>query len=1081
MLTNPSFEESWTDRLAGNTKNQIPNGWTVKWKEPQEELESSGEYLDIDHPPHLSKVTTLPEITHKGFVPDDNGNWYWNVPKKDRPGGSEPLMSDGNRALHIFTHSGPFSASFSQVFDVEPGEYVGSIDIQVHHYNDYSPGAAMFQLRLGTASSSWRTLERGIPSDREPFTVTVKVTHEGGPLKFEFVCEGRTLGAVNFFVDNAKLRRLPDRPPVTRNMTSPGLHLTTGDSGASDEYRALHDQLQREFPKASEALIGRAMPPVKAYGTPELAETLRLFKEINPHIKTVFRLSSVPGSGWNIEGPRIDDPRAYMDVVYGAVEPYLDVIDVVELINEQDPVGVDGHLRLAAFMEGCAQYAEEKAITVGLFSYSLGVPEWVEIQAIVSTGVFDHNNIELHLHEYATPLWENYGQAIPGYGGDVSNKGPLAFRYRFWRELTDVPIAITELNLARMEDYTGAEWKEQMRWYLEESAKDNIDVYIFGWGSLGGSWLGFDIRPYRQYWYDLALLSARSYLKEPPLEPEGYHRVYVIADPTYMDEQQLTQRYDFGRDRLHTTGPSWDDAVPRKEDRPEDWITNTVLAGNVAAEDRQRYDTWVRQRDPDTELVFDELPTTDVYDIIPYSQLEEPHASLELGESGISVAKSGCLAVAVASWMTYYDPSVTPEKLIRWLNRNNGFLPDGRLILPKPCEYLEGMQFKDYITWRAPGQVADLEAIRSSLEDAPVIIQVDHDVLDEDLDSHFVVVVESSGDDLLIMDPWYGDFRWLMEEYPKATLKESIFAYIDYKMSDVTRPPVVLDTKIGINDPENQGAALWMHNNQVDGAVIIPIALGEQPRAYDFTDYNVDIYLNLRYGWSTDKGGNGTIPPIGSDSWYKFVLACVRTLGGSLGVKAATIGNEPNNPREGDYLTPQGVAETFNAVRYGMRTEGINVPIGVGALDPFYGVGAMNPSQWWDIIYEQVEDVDLIPVHGYVRGPYTDMIDSPWLFEDPRMSWQYLNYAGCIRTLVERLPSRFRNLPVIVTEFNHLHTDNPKVEGWVTDHRAGKVVDKAFDVAKSEGYGVLGVYRWEGDQWHIRDNSAVLDTIRRLG
>ena len=164
---------------------------------------------------------------------------------------------------------------------------------------------------------------------------------------------------------------------------------------------------------------------------------LREVKDLDPHTVTVGRFMRGTDPGVNVEGPALDgnlreSARRVMDSLLPRWEQHRAYVDYWEIINEQDPVGVDGHRRLAEFMGYCMEIAEHEGYHLALFSYSMGVPEWQEMEAVVETGVFAQAKAGGHalaLHEYAYPMDRWFGEPLPGRPA-YPDRGPLACRYR---------------------------------------------------------------------------------------------------------------------------------------------------------------------------------------------------------------------------------------------------------------------------------------------------------------------------------------------------------------------------------------------------------------------------------------------------------------------------------------------------------------------------------------------------------------------------------------------------------------------------------------------------------------------------
>ncbi len=252
------------------------------------------------------------------------------------------------------------------------------------------------------------------------------------------------------------------------------------------------------------AAEGIHMATVKAVDS---IDVLRDVKAIDPQVVTFGRYTR-GRNGENVEAPRLEgDLRAVarhvMDALLPRWEMHRAYVDYWEIVNEIDPSGADGHRRLAELMIHCMEIAEAKGYHVGLFSYSLGVPEYEEFAALVETGVFQKAKAGGHvfaLHEYAWPMDKWYGEPLPGQRA-YPDRGPLACRYRWWYEDfliprgEVVPLYITETNLdTDIRPIPTEEWMRQMAWYDAELRKDPyvLGAHIFTLGDVSGRWAGFD-------------------------------------------------------------------------------------------------------------------------------------------------------------------------------------------------------------------------------------------------------------------------------------------------------------------------------------------------------------------------------------------------------------------------------------------------------------------------------------------------------------------------------------------------------------------------------------------------------------
>ena len=249
---------------------------------------------------------------------------------------------------------------------------------------------------------------------------------------------------------------------------------------------------------------GTRCPTVKSV---EAIGWLKEVKEVDPTTQTVGRLMRGVNHTINVEGPPLDEDlqevaQDVMDNLLPLWEPHREYVDYWEIINEQDPPGPDGHRRLSELMIHCMEIADAEGYHLGLFSYSLGVPEWEEMKTVVETGVFQKAKAGGHalaLHEYAYPIDKWFGEPLPGRPAEP-DRGPLACRYRYWYEDfliprdEVVPLFITEFNVAReMPLISASDWAAQMAWYDARMREDYyvVGAHLFTLGG-AGSWDNFD-------------------------------------------------------------------------------------------------------------------------------------------------------------------------------------------------------------------------------------------------------------------------------------------------------------------------------------------------------------------------------------------------------------------------------------------------------------------------------------------------------------------------------------------------------------------------------------------------------------
>jgi len=175
--------------------------------------------------------------------------------------------------------------------------------------------------------------------------------------------------------------------------------------------------------------------------------------------------------------------------------PHRDYVDYWEIVNEQDPNSPEGHATIARFFIRAMEIAELWGYQLALFSYSMGVPEPHEWDAIAQTGVFERaaqGGHAISLHEYGE--WPR-------------DQISLLTRYRYVYEThilprgLDIPLFITEAGAHGFDpsEYTDAQMIEQMVAYDREVSKDPYvaGVHLFTVGGFG-SW-----PQYRDRWVEL--------------------------------------------------------------------------------------------------------------------------------------------------------------------------------------------------------------------------------------------------------------------------------------------------------------------------------------------------------------------------------------------------------------------------------------------------------------------------------------------------------------------------------------------------------------------------------------------------
>ena len=1090
MLKNPSFNRgTWRKTHTGQEFGEIvvPEEWTAWWLEGQ---------TPIPWDPANTQGYRRPEMKVIDLV----------APFLD------PLrISDPPKAVQIFTFQGIHEAGlYQRVTGLEPGRTLRAT-FSVHGWSsvlddprksDFCNGGPynmMFTIGIdptGGTNPRGSTVVWGTPTGVYNIFMDVFVTDVIVPSTGIVTVFTRSQVRWRFkhndaYMDNVRLEYTSSTPPTDPPPTPLPSTFPLTTTGSKLGVHSILPAETIDYVR-NVKLAGGHVPVVKAVAD---LGWLKEVKATDASVITIGRFIGLPGGVDEEAPPLVGDlkkiAQTIWDVVWPKFQPHMAYTDYLEITNELDPVGTVGHTLFAQLWMELIPLAEAKGVKLAIFSYSMGVPEWDEWVAIVATGVFQLAKAGKHilsLHEYALPTWKWWGQKIPGRVADP-NHGPLMCRYRWLFEdllipagLT-IPLVITEANVEDMTGMTMSDWMTNITWY---DVKLREDWYVLGATlfTLDGTnaWPKFNYGKFMPALTEYFISQKGKKNALPPVidtEPEvdKYPRVVHMADPTYMSLEQIAAVYIEGYKLLQTVTPSWQDAIPLAEDRPAEWLTNTVYAGPLPLEDQNRYKLWVNNRDPSTILIFS------ITNPVPSSYFEQRNptwASIKLGNSPWTMGSAGCLVTAVAEWMRkMVDPAMNPYTLVQWLNANGGFTVEGNLLLRKPTEIPWLPKKFKFNTIFKGSEFTTYENVKKLMNDyaAPVIIQVDF-YSDSDLDSHFVLVTEVVENDLLIADPWTGKQESLMEKYGKATIDDSIFAIVVYSLvEDAIEVPL-----LGFNDPNNEGAYNFLATITGPSLDVIPVFIGANPKPtpLHFDNSNIRVIVNIRYSWSTDMGGGGTIP-VTQPELDNFIEGAIYLIENSTGVWGWTLGNEANNPRESPkerMLKPIDVIKVYNTIRRGVAGF---IRMSPGALDPF-NAQLGDVALWFSMIYSGIDDAEFVAMHGYIRGPDASLVLSKEKFADAPLQWQSLNYIGCVLDLLEYLPVGYESLPVYITEFNHIWkvSEADGKCGWTTDQRAAEVVAAAYGVALANKFAGLAIYRWMSDDWAVYNNTPVLNTVRSL-
>jgi murein DD-endopeptidase MepM/ murein hydrolase activator NlpD len=704
----------------------------------------------------------------------------------------------------------------------------------------------------------------------------------------------------------------------------------------------------------------------------------------------------------------------------------------------------------------------------------------------------------LGLHEYSCPwMWWMTGNYQLNPAEDEGDEGWTTLRYRkIYRQYlmpndAAIPLVITECGIdplvsPKPQGCSGGTWKQlgdywkaqngetdkadfyyrQLVWYDQELQKDDyvVGATVFCWGNYGTPWSNFDVAG-----TDVAKKLV-AYTQANPAEDfsytlEGdergvpraqYERTYVLMPPdagaaltkVVVDETWNQERW--------TIGASADDAgIGDLDMRRVIAISPGKWPGDLKAFFEEHYagvDYWPLDYDNEYQLKGR---------LLAYSLLESgfslgypttywpPYVTGEFGtwrgtyhHMGLDLRSS--YRVRGDEVLSATDGIVTAAG---YYDNAGGFgyrvnvqtkAPDGRAVHVRYAHLVAGGIYV---------KVGDQVTVGQKLgqPDSTGTSSGDH--------LHFDVKVGGSYADPALL------IRW---EKPGDTSTPQNFPLL------------------GLH---GRGGGEYLASQGVKGWCVDPVYMNEDYQALNYSalaDVGVRVVVNLRRSWSTDCGGQGTIPP--PDKWARFIENAVKTILNSKGVYAYELFNEVNNPREwppGYQVKPQDVAYLYNEIY--RQTKDFSVLVGLGALDPYYGPGS-DCREWFRYLMANITGAKFIGLHGYGRGPNVAKLDSDMKFGNDPLKWQYAAYFKCIQTFIDEIPSRFASVPLFVTECNHLWLEDAwwtGTIGWKPD--AADWIQAAFDIAaKKPRVTALVFYRWSGDDWHMDNKPKLLQKIVEL-
>lgn len=279
----------------------------------------------------------------------------------------------------------------------------------------------------------------------------------------------------------------------------------------------------------------------------------------------------------------------------------------------------------------------------------------------------------------------------------------------------------------------------------------------------------------------------------------------------------------------------------------------------------------------------------------------------------------------------------------------------------------------------------------------------------------------------------------------------------------------------------NEDGGDWMREHGVTGWALHTFAMRTHVAPQDMTRFeNAGIKMLIRLNYDFHPHGN--LPSEGHGDVDGFIDSCVETMRQSRGVWGFILGNETNNPHEfpqGAIISAAYYTRLYNRV-WQRKPDGVR--LAPQAIDPYFGPGSDSREYWRDIV-NNISGADFLTIHPKTQDSNPDNVDSDARFSHDPLKWQFLHVRS-YEPLLEVVPDRFNNVPVIATELNPQRHNDMQTLGWQENQGPAWVRRsvKHFQHRnqRQSRLPVTGVifYRFSADEWEIRPKQSILDAIK---
>jgi murein DD-endopeptidase MepM/ murein hydrolase activator NlpD len=316
---------------------------------------------------------------------------------------------------------------------------------------------------------------------------------------------------------------------------------------------------------------------------------------------------------------------------------------------------------------------------------------------------------------------------------------------------------------------------------------------------------------------------------------------------------------------------------------------------------------------------------------------------------------------------------------------------------------------------------------------------------------------------------------WLLT--PRDDLPHIYGVHDEYDGPEVARRAGSIMQQAGV-----RGYILWTEG--IGANPNEPAGVDYRPRLTG--DHVVMVRLNNGYG------DEGTLP---KPKFYEdFARRCANFVRNSSGPSIYIIGNEMNNPREwpqGKPIMPEDYARCFNLVYQRIKDVKPEAIVCPGAIDPYNAQLLFQQNSpygdirlYWQTMLDNIPVCDGLAVHAYTHGPDPRSVeDEQRVFgQHPLETVRY--HFWVFEDVLNATPDRFRQLPVYLTETDHIFIDREDNLGW-QDVNSGWIWTMYQQVNEWNQRGgqqihAALVYRYPNlDEWRFVDKANVVQDFKQ--